>query len=78
MIATEKRAAVLVTQRPQRPNNPQQDTTTCAYCSEGVNVYQMGDKWICADHLAASVSIASDVWGSDMVHYSREFESVLM
>ena len=50
----------------------------CAHCSESVNVYQMGDKWICADHLAASVSIASDVWGSDMVHYSREFESVLM
>ena len=59
-------------------NNPPESITKCAYCPEGVNVYQMGDdQYICTDHLAASVSLAaSDVW-PDMVHYSREFEVLL-
>ena len=50
----------------------------CAYCPESVNVYQMADKWICAEHLASAVAMASsDIW-PDMVHYSAAFERVLL
>ena len=50
----------------------------CAHCSESVNVYQMGDQWICADHLAAAVSLAAcDVW-PDMVRYTHEFEAAVL
>ena len=49
----------------------------CAFCEEDRSVYQLGDKWICTDHLAASVSLASSVWG-DMVRYSKAFEEYLL
>ena len=54
------------------------DETRCAFCGADRGVYQMDDKWICAAHLAASVSLAAcDVW-PDLVSYTREFERVLI
>ena len=77
MMATEEGAAPLRAERPNQHLTPE-SITKCAHCSESVNVYQMGDQWICADHLAAAVSMAAnDVW-PDMVRYSREFEKVLL
>ena len=50
----------------------------CAYCLDDRDVYQMGDKWICTDHLAAAVSMAAnDIW-PDAVSYSREFEKAVL
>ena len=58
-------------------NTPEPSPATCAFCG-GHDVYQLGGKGICTDHLAASVSMAaSDVW-PDMVSYTREFERVLL
>ena len=60
---------------------PSTTTTTCAIsdCSEAHNVYRLtGDKWICTDHIGAVVSLAAnDVFSGD-VHYTREFEAVLL
>ena len=59
-------------------NNQLESTTTCAYCLDDRDVYQMGDKWICLDHIAQVVSLAAcDIW-PDLVSYKREFERVLM
>ena len=76
MMATQEKAAPLRAERPNQHHHAESNTT-CAYCSEGVNVYRMGDKWICTDHLAASVSVACDIW-PDAVSYTREFEDVLI
>ena len=49
----------------------------CAFCG-GHDVYQMDDKWICTDHLAALVSMAAnDIW-PDLVSYTREFETAVL
>ena len=49
----------------------------CAFCDTDLSLYQLGTAWICTDHLAASVSLASSVWG-DMVRYSKAFEEYLL
>ena len=77
MMAIEERAAPLRAKRPNQHQTPE-STTRCAFCGEGRDVYQMSDKWICTDHLAASVSLAASAVWPDMVHYSREFEKVLL
>ena len=56
---------------------PEPSPATCAFCG-GHDVYQMDDKWICTDHIGAVVSLAAnDVFSGD-VHYSKEFERVLL
>ena len=59
---------------------PEPSPATCAFCGDDRDVYQIGDQWICTDHLAASVSIACDVWPTDISYssYSSEFEAVLL
>ena len=49
----------------------------CAFCDTDLSLYQLGTAWICTDHLAASMSLASSVWG-DMVRYSKAFEEYLL
>ena len=83
MMLAEKATAPESAAPCSEQNNPQESTTleptpaTCAYCPEGVDVYQLGAAWVCTDHLAASVSLACDVWPAD-VSYSKAFETVLM
>ena len=57
---------------------PEPSPETCAYCSEGVNVYRMGDKWICVEHLAGAVSLAACVVWPDLVRYTHEFEAAVL
>ena len=79
MMATE-RATTPVSAAPcSEQNNPPESTTDCAYCPEGVLVYQIGDgQWICQGHVGMVISLAAnDLW-PDMVSYTREFENVLM
>ena len=78
MMATiEKRDAPLVTKRPEQTDQTD-NTTMCAFCGVDRNVYQMGDQWICADHLAAAVSLAAcDIW-PDMVRYTHAFEAAVL
>ena len=50
----------------------------CAFCDSPVDVYQMGGKWICKDHVAFTVSLAAnDIWPT-LVSYKHEFEKVLL
>ena len=59
-------------------NNQGDVITKCAYCGALVDVYRLGDdQWICTDHLAASVSLACDIWPTD-ISYSREFEAAVL
>ncbi len=77
VMVAEKKVAPLRAERPNQHQQHFESTTTCAFCGGDRNIYQMGDKWICTDHLAASVALAAcDVW-PDLVSYSREFESVI-
>ena len=80
MMVAEKATAPESAAPCSEQNNPRQESTTeCAYCPEGVNVYQMGDdQWICTDHIGAVVSLAAnDVFSGD-VFYTAAFERVLM
>ncbi len=52
-------------------------STTCAYCSEGVDVYQMADSWICLNHIRLVVTLAAcDIFNGD-VTYTQAFEDTL-
>ena len=81
MMATQEKAAPLQAERPDQQQHQVEsitpEPTTCAYCPEGVDVFQLGAAWVCTDHLAASVSLACAIWPAD-VTYSKAFESVLM
>ena len=59
MMAIETRAAPLQAERPDHQHQTPESTTTCAFCGDDRDVYQMGDKWICASHLAAAAMLAS-------------------
>ena len=50
----------------------------CAFCGEGQDAYQMGDKWICLDHIGLVVSLAANDLFSGDVHYSKAFESAVL
>ena len=77
MISTEERAAPLRAERPNQHLTPE-SITTCAFCGADRDVYQMGDKWICVEHLAAAVALAAcDLW-PDMVRYTHEFETAVL
>ena len=53
-------------------------STTCAFCGDDRDVYQMGDKWICTDHIGLVVSLAAnDIW-PELVSYKREFEKTVL
>ncbi len=57
---------------------PIEPAKLCAFCDEDRSVYQLGDKWICIDHIAFVVSLAAnDVW-PHAVSYTREFEDYLL
>ena len=77
MMVAEIATAPEPTGRHSEQQHQANRNTTCAYCPEGVDVYQLGAAWVCTDHLAASVSLACDVWPAD-VSYSKAFETVLM
>ena len=51
---------------------------TCAFCGGCRNLYQMGDKWICMDHIGAVVSLAANDVFSDCVFYSAAFEKMIL
>ena len=53
-------------------------STTCAFCGEGQDVYQMGDKWICVDHIGLVVSLAANDLFSGDVHYTKAFETAVL
>ena len=50
----------------------------CAFCDSPVNLYEMGGKWICKDHVAFTVSLAANTVFRDLVSYKREFEAILL
>ena len=52
--------------------------TKCAFCDESGNVYAVGDKWICIEHLIQTVSLAANDVFSDCVSYTKSFENVLL
>ena len=59
-------------------NNQSDDSTKCAICGAVRNIYQLGDgEWVCVDHIGLVVSLACDVWPTD-VSYSREFETAVL
>ena len=47
-------------------------------CGEGQDVYQMGDKWICVDHIGLVVSLAANDLFSGDVHYTKAFETAVL
>ena len=78
VMVAEKKVAPLQAERPDQQQHQVESITMCAYCLDDRDVYQMGDKWICTDHLAAAVSMAAnDIW-PDAVSYSREFEKAVL
>ena len=78
VMVAEKKVAPLRAERPNQHQQHFESTTTCAFCGDDRNIYQMGDKWICSGCLAALVSMtANDVW-PDMVRYTREFETAVL
>ena len=52
--------------------------TKCAFCEEDGNVYAVGDKWICIEHLVQTVSLAANDIFVGEVTYSKSFENVLL
>ena len=78
MMAIETRAAPLQAERPDHQHQTPESTTTCAFCGEGQDVYQMGDKWICLDHIGLVVSLAANDLFSGDVHYTKAFETAVL
>ena len=63
-------------------NNRAESTTpeppTCGLCGSLEDLYFVTDGALCLACLGAAVSLAANDVFSDMVHYSREFEKVLL
>ena len=73
-----ERATAPCSEQSSRFTTPEPSPATCAFCCDDRNVYRMGDKWICEDHLKSAVALAAcDVW-PNMVRYTREFEAAVL
>ena len=78
MMVAAKATAPVQTGRRNQLEQHVESTTTCAFCGDGRDIYEMGDKWICADHIGLVVSLAAnDIFSGD-VHYTKAFETAVL
>ena len=82
MMVAEKATAPVSAAPCSEQNNPEESTTleptpaTCGTCKAVEGLYTLGKGFICEGCIGTVVSMACDIWPTD-ISYTRKFQRIL-